>query len=236
MLLKVSLVTLLLDSCLASSLLPRASPKRSNTCVVPSKYKSSGGQANDSPAFEAALKKCATNGNVILNASDYNILTPISATKLSNVGIHVQGNLHMPRDRTIVQKIVNDTTAATNGSSLYWFKFAGPNLDYIGTPDILTGWIDSCGQSWWDSNPPNGTGAPSRPHLLSFNTTNGSIQNYKSRKPIAWNVQLIGKNITVTDPIIEAVSNGSGFPFNTDGFGIQAQKRGHLQLRDLQRR
>lgn len=42
---------------------------------------------------------------------------------------------------------------------------------------------------------------------------------YKSWKPIAWNTQLIGKNITVSNARIEATSNG-GFPFNTDGFGV----------------
>lgn len=118
MMLILAVVCALCTLALTSALLPRAS-SRSNTCVVSSKYKSSGGKANDAPAFEAALKKCATDSNIILNATDYNILTPISATKLSNVGIRVQGNLHMPRDRAVVQKIVNDTTAATNGSSLY---------------------------------------------------------------------------------------------------------------------
>lgn len=42
---------------------------------------------------------------------------------------------------------------------------------------------------------------------------------YKSWKPIAWNTQLIGNNITVSNARIEATSNG-GFPFNTDGFGV----------------
>lgn len=221
--LKVFLTSVLLDVCLAASLIPRTSSTRTNTCVVASNYNSSGGQADDTPAFEEALKTCSANANIILNASDYNILTPISATNLSNVGIHVQGNLHLPRNITAVQEVVNDTTKATNGSSLYWFKFAGPQLDFIGISDIRTGWIESYGQAWWDANPVNGTGTPSRPHLMSFNTTNGSIQRLKSRKPIAWNVQIIGRDISVTDPIIDAVSNSSAFPFNTDGFDIQAQ-------------
>ena len=218
--LAVALALPLLARC---SLEPRAA-ERTKTCVVPSEYKTSAGTADDSPAIDAAFKNCSRNANVVFSEGvNYNVLHPISATNLSNVAIHVNGNLHLPTDVKAAQKIVNDTTASTNGSSLYWFKFAGPNLDLVGSPSILNGWINAYGQSWWDTNKPNGTGAESRPHLLSFNTTNGSMRYYKVRKPIAWNVQLIGKNIRVTDTIIDAISNSSGFPFNTDGFGINAQ-------------
>jgi hypothetical protein len=101
---------------------------------------------------------------------------------------------------------------------LYWITLAGPSIDYIGTDNVTNGWIDSYGQAWWDSNPVNGTGTPLRPHLS--NTTNGSIRHFKSRKPIAWNVQLVGNNITVSDAIIDACSTTASFPFNTDGFNV----------------
>lgn len=55
---------------------------------------------------------------------------------------------------------------------------------------------------------------------MSFNTTNGSLQHLKSKKPIAWGVQLIGSHITVTDTIVDAYSTTSGFPFNTDAFDV----------------
>jgi polygalacturonase len=64
----------------------------------------------------------------------------------------------------------------------------------------------------------NGTGVANRPHLISFNTTNGSMPNFKYRKPIGWNVQFTGRNITITDTIIDAYSTSGSFPFNTDGF------------------
>lgn len=106
-----------------------------------------------------------------------------------------------------------------SSGTLYWFTFAGPKVNYIGTSNVTTGWIYSYGQSWWDANPVNGTGTAGRPHLMSFNTTNGSLQHYKSKKPIAWNVALTGTNVTASNAVIDAVSTG-GFPFNTDGFDV----------------
>ncbi|KAK5257270.1 hypothetical protein LTR40_009677 [Exophiala xenobiotica] len=55
---------------------------------------------------------------------------------------------------------------------------------------------------------------------MSFNVTNGSMQNLKSRKPIAWGVQVSGKNITISDTVVDAVSSTQAFPFNTDGFDV----------------
>lgn len=100
------------------------------------------------------------------------------------------------------------------------FTLAGESVDYVGTQNVTNGWIDSYGQSWWNANPPNGSGTASRPHLMSFNVTNGSMRNFKSRKPIAWGVQVSGKNITISDTVVDAVSSTQAFPFNTDGFDV----------------
>ncbi|OCL09929.1 glycoside hydrolase family 28 protein [Glonium stellatum] len=190
-------------------------------CVIPSKYKLSNGTADDSATVASAFAKCSANAIIKFSEGvDYNIFNPISATNLSNVGIQMQGNLHLPRDIATIQAIVNASNALTYSTSLYWFKFAGPSIDFIGTGDVTNGWINSYGQAWWDANLVNGTGTAARPHLMSFNTTNGSLQHFKSRKPIAWNVQLIGNNITVRDTIIDAFSTTGSFPFNTDGFDV----------------
>ncbi|KAJ5668122.1 uncharacterized protein N7477_006692 [Penicillium maclennaniae] len=108
-------------------------------------------------------------------------------------------------------------TLYSNGK--YWFSFSGPRIDYIGSSDVNNGWINSYGQAWWDANPVNGTGIDDRPHLMSFDTTQGSLKFFKSRKPIAWNVQLKGNDIDVSHAFIDAESTGS-FPFNTDGFDV----------------
>ncbi|OCT46447.1 Exopolygalacturonase C [Cladophialophora carrionii] len=205
---------------LATSLSVRQSGEQT-TCTIPSQFRSSGGKADDSPAISSAFARCARDSTIVFSKGvDYNVLQPISATNLSNVTIRMQGTLHLPKNITAVQALVNKTTAATNASALYWFTLSGPSIDYVGTSNVSTGWINSYGQAWWDSNPKNGSGAPSRPHLMSLNTTNGSVRYFKSRKPIAWGMQVSGKNITISDTVIDAVSDSHGFPFNTDGFDV----------------
>lgn len=141
-----------------------------------------------------------------------NVFNPISATNLTNVVIAVQGNLHLPTNITAVSAIVAKTPT--------WFTIKGSNIDWVGTKDVNNGWIYSYGQAWWDANPPGGTGIVGRPHLLSFNAQTATIQHFKSMKPVAWNVNLQGSNIVVTDTIIDAYSTTSAFPFNTDGFDV----------------
>lgn len=132
----------------------------------------------------------------------------------------MQGNLHLPKNITDIQAIVNASNALTYSTSLYRFRFAGPSIDFISTSNVTTGWINSFRQAWWDVNLAGSTGIAARPRLLSFNATNGSLQHFKSRKPIAWNTQLIGNDVTVRDAIIDAFSTTGNFPFNTDGFNV----------------
>jgi hypothetical protein len=115
-------------------------------------------------------------------------LASISATNLSNVEIHLQGNLHLPQNINAVQAAVNSNNTLAYSTTPYWFKLAGPSINFIGTSNVTNGWIYLYGQAWWDANPINGTGIVFRPHLMSFNTTNGSLQHFKSRKLITWNV------------------------------------------------
>ena len=152
---------------------------------------------------------------------DYNVFRPITATNLDHVTVEMYGNLHLPKNITYMEELYNQTTTEDD-DDLFWFDLAGPGLRYIGTSNITTGWIYSYGQRWWDANPTNGTGLDGRPHLMSFNTTNGCMHNFKSRKPIAWGVQVIGSNISIKDTIIDAYSTTGSFPFNTDGFDITA--------------
>lgn len=194
----------------------RLGSSRSHRCIVPS----SNGTTNDSPAVLKAFADCATDSVIVFKEGvDYNIFTPISATNLSNVEIQMNGNLHLPQSIAEVQRVVNRTNRVTYADGQHWFIFKGPNIDYTGSSNINNGWINSYGQAWWDANPVNGTGIDSRPHLMSFKTTHGSLNYFKSRKPIAWNVQVDGDDITVSHAFIDAESTGS-FPFNTDGFDV----------------
>ncbi|KAF7714839.1 Galacturan 1,4-alpha-galacturonidase [Penicillium ucsense] len=196
------------------------SPKRPHRCVIPC---SKDQTADDSQTVNRVFAQCAHDSVIIFEeGADYNIFKPISATNLSNVEIQVKGNLHLPQSIAQIQRIVNGTDRVPNTDGHTWFTFSGPQIDYVGSEDINSGWIYSYGQAWWDANPANGTGIASRPHLMSFQTTDGSMKYFKSRKPIAWNVKLKGDNIDISHAFIDAESDNESFPFNTDGFDVSA--------------
>ncbi|RAL02892.1 putative extracellular exo-polygalacturonase [Aspergillus ibericus CBS 121593] len=201
---------------------PRTTQSRTQQCVIPSKYNTSNGLADDSPAVSQAFAQCATDSVIVFEEGiSYNIFHPIKATNLSNVEIRMHGNLHLPQNITAVQNIVN-------GGSSIWFTFEGPQVDWIGPENVNHGWIESHGQPWWDANPANGTGIDGRPHLLSLKTSQATVKYFRSRKPIAWNFKLYGQDITVSHAIIDATSTGS-FPFNTDGFDVEGT---NIQITD----
>jgi hypothetical protein len=181
---------------------------------------------DDSPAINRAFEQCSSNGIIEFAAGvNYNAFRPLVQTSLSNVEIRLFGNLSLPQDIPTVQAFVKDAaTNASGGAALYsklsWFTLKGSNVDWIGSEKGDLGWINSYGQKWYDANTEGKTGLPDRPHLMSFEAVNATMRYFKSMKPIGWNVQLAGRNITVNKATIDAISTGRGFPFNTDGFGV----------------
>lgn len=187
-------------------------------CVVKSTY-----PADDSDAIADAFVKCAKGGTISFEmGAEYNVFKPITALDLKDVTIEMYGNLNLPQNITYIQALYNDTTYASGSDNLYWFALGGSNLLYKGTANVTAGWINSYGQLWWDANIYPATGQNGRPHLLLFNVTGGTMQHFKSRKPIAWGVQLEGSDIYITDTIVDAYSVTGSFPFNTDGFDVSA--------------
>lgn len=57
---------------------------------------------------------------------------------------------------------------------------------------------------------------------MNFNVDNGVMKWYKSDKPIAWGTSLNGNNVHVSYAFVDAISETSAFPFNTDGFDVGA--------------
>lgn len=112
--------------CANAAFAQRPSNYAPKTCTVASKYASSNGTADDSPAIASAFAKCADGGTVVFSEDvDYNVFTPITATNLSGTTIEVYGNLHLPQNITAVQELFNETTYASGSSNLYWFAFSG---------------------------------------------------------------------------------------------------------------
>jgi hypothetical protein len=104
------------------------------TCVVPSKSKCANynGTASDSPAIARAFAECSKDAIIEFQEGvDYNVFSPIKATGLSNVIISLKGNLNLPQDIPAVQAIV-----AAGGGSVYWFDFAGENVQLLGSPKV----------------------------------------------------------------------------------------------------
>ncbi|KAK1989838.1 family 28 glycosyl hydrolase [Colletotrichum falcatum] len=174
---------------------------------------------SDAAAIADAFAKCASDAEIVFPAgAEYRAYEPVVATKLSNVVITLDGNLSLPRDIPALQKLVE-----VKGGSLTWFRLGGTNVQWIGSPEPDAGWIKSYGQAWWDLNRPGEAGAPNRPRLMQFNVTNGVMRNAKSMKPIARSFSIEGRNISISDAVVDARSDeGGGFPFDTGGFGVGA--------------
>ncbi|KAL8292334.1 hypothetical protein RQP46_001800 [Phenoliferia psychrophenolica] len=189
--------------------LPTASKR---LCVVPH-----GGGADDTPGFVAAMANCSSNSTILFEkGKTYNILTPVVAPALQSVVISIQGNLDLEKNISKVQAIVNSSTFPG-----YWFSFAkGSDITIEGASNPHRGWIDAFGQQWWDAG-----NQISRPHGWKFSASNVEINKVKLRNPIAWSFALQGTNISVRDVVIQAKSNSSSFPFNTDGESLASPLR-----------
>ena len=105
-----------------------AASRELQTCVVAS----SNGASDDSKAIADAFTKCATDGKIVFQkGKEYNVYKPLSATKLSNVIISVEGNLNLPKSVSQVQDVVKAA-----GDSVTWFKIGGKDVQYIGSEDV----------------------------------------------------------------------------------------------------
>jgi len=171
--------------------------------------------ADDTPALMTALStgKFSANSTILFQqGTTYNIFTPITFPKFTNVEVRIEGNLTYPEDIPTIQAIVG--SSSFSGS---WFTFTGGNnVTLRGSTDSKWGWVDGHGQAWWDVN-----NQINRPHGWAFSKiTNGVIQDMKLWMPIAWNFATSGSsNLHAFNNKIVAVSNNaSAFPFNTDGF------------------
>jgi len=131
---------------------------------------------------------------------------------LTNVEVVIEGNLTLPTDVAYIQSVVGASTF-----SGHWFRFnGGTNVILRGSTDKNWGWTDSHGQLWWNNN-----NLVNRPHGWGLSKiTNVIVRDMKLWQPIAWSYAISGsKNVHAFHNVIHAKSNGTGFPFNTDGIG-----------------
>jgi len=159
-----------------------------------------------------------------------NILTPVKLHDLNNVEIRVNGNLHLPKNMSVVRdEVAKDAGLMLTG--MRWLSFSGTQVSYKGTNNVTGGWIEGYGQQYWDANPVNGTGIENRPKLIKWALEDSTITHLKVRKPPAWVSSIEGNNIKVKDVFIDASTRpGGGFPFNTDGFDVTAK---NIEFKDM---
>jgi len=89
-------------------------------------------------------------------------MTPFRATKLSNVDIHLKGNIHLPQDIPTVQAIGEFPSKVVEGEisrrlisrrdmlvnatgtawlSGVWMSLQGDNASWYGSKNVSSGWI-----------------------------------------------------------------------------------------------
>ncbi|KAL5535292.1 hypothetical protein ACEPAF_3386 [Sanghuangporus sanghuang] len=170
------------------------------------------GGADDTPGLLAAVANYNTNSTILFEKGiTYNIFSPITFPKLTNVEVSIQGNLTYPTNISSIQAAV--TLSSYSGS---WIAFSGgTNITLRGSMDPQWGWIDGHGQAWWDA-----MNQENRPHGIAFSKiAGGVIRDVKLWKPIAWNFATSGSSgIHAFNNKILAISDNDAFPFNTDGF------------------
>ncbi|KAL5534476.1 hypothetical protein ACEPAG_938 [Sanghuangporus baumii] len=168
--------------------------------------------ADDTHGLVAAVANYTRNSTILFEKGiTYNIFSPITFPKFTNVEVSIQGNLTYPTNISSIQAAV--TSSTYSGS---WIAFSGgSNVTLRGSTDPQWGWIDGHGQAWWDA-----MNQENRPHGIAFSKiAGGVIRDMKLWKPIAWNFATSGSNdIHAFNNKILAISDTDAFPFNTDGF------------------
>ncbi|KAJ3574359.1 hypothetical protein NP233_g1824 [Leucocoprinus birnbaumii] len=166
---------------------------------------------DDVGALLDALPRLTHNSSIIFQKGvTYNLFSPITFPKLTNVEVAIEGNLTYSTNIAGIQDIVSSQNVN------YWITFTGGNnVTLRGSTESEWGWIDAHGQAWWDAGI-----LDQRPNSISFShITDGVIRDMKILKPIAHVFATGGSvNLHAFNNRILSLSDTDSFPFNTDGF------------------
>ncbi|KAG8949362.1 hypothetical protein FRC04_008597 [Tulasnella sp. 424] len=194
---------------------------KKKTCKVPYVGKNK----DNSQAILDTFTKCSSNAIIEFEEPyTYHAWTPMSWVGLSNVDIHLNGNLDLPSDIPTVQQKINATSNQPSTYATPWFYIHGSNVNLVGSKKKAYGQFQGHGQQWWDIGL-----RILRPQLATFNVSTGTIQNIKVIKPVAWGFNVPGTNVKISNHFVDAAPNNgtrdqtTSFPFNTDGFNLSGQ-------------
>lgn len=186
------------------------------SCVV---QKNTSG-SDDSPSLAATVAKCNESSQIILSSNEtYNLMTPVSFPRLSNVEFLISGNVSLPSNVTYVESVVGNTDLYPG----HWITVNdSTGVTFTGSQDMSSGWFIGHGEEWWPMA--NNSNNDYRPHLFSFSVTSLRLRDIKIYNPVAWGFSMGGTDIYMTDTILDARSDDpiGAFPFNTDGIDLSA--------------
>ncbi|KAJ6609046.1 pectin lyase fold/virulence factor [Mycena sp. CBHHK59/15] len=173
--------------------------------------------ADDSPSIMAAIGNCTNNATILFQKGvEYNSFTPVQFALGRDVDMQLLGNINLPSNVSQVQAAV---TGKNYRSAWFLVTSTGPGVSLVGPSTASArakgGIIRSFGQAWWDA-----VQQTSRPLLFAWKANNGSISGITISKPIGKSFNLAGSGNKVQNVIIDAKSDSTAFPFNTDGFDV----------------
>ncbi|KAF8608536.1 pectin lyase-like protein [Ceratobasidium sp. AG-I] len=191
------------------------------TCVVSSAGNSS---VSDVPAIKAAFASCGNGGIIQFPAGKtYAINELLKIQGCNGCEVQLEGTLKLKDDITLWNKQAQPF--AFQDSYLSIIVDGAKNMKF----HSLTGkgLIDGSGQAWYDKVP------SIRPIL--FTTANSTGVTYEKIKminsPMWFNLVTDSSYITFTNTIINATTNSSKLPKNTDGF--DTYRSNHITIQDL---
>ncbi|KII93186.1 glycoside hydrolase family 28 protein [Plicaturopsis crispa FD-325 SS-3] len=168
--------------------------------------------ADDSPSIVSAIGNCTSNATILFEKNvEYNVWSPIQFAFGENVEINLLGNLNFPKNITAVQAAV-----ASSKYKSGWFLVSGTNISLVGPALSLGnkgGIIRGYGQAWWDA-----VQQTNRPLLFAWKANNSTVRGITVSKPIGKSFNVAGNGNLFERITIDAKSDSSAFPFNTDAF------------------
>ncbi|KAG8708490.1 hypothetical protein FRC08_018863 [Ceratobasidium sp. 394] len=213
------------------------------TCIVPSH-----GNVNvsDTPAIEAAFKKCGKGGKIIFSENATYALNELTTmTPCKKCTVELEGTLRMSDNITYWLKNATATTNITAATypNVVYYKFQD-TIAYL----VLKGWkqsslvsktgkglIDGNGQLWWNAAAGQEILDPAslrRPVLFTLDGADKvTIDNIGMRNPANWfNWVTDSKYVTYTNIRLSALSANKNPPKNADGW--DTYRTSHFILRD----
>ncbi|RKO88720.1 pectin lyase fold/virulence factor [Blyttiomyces helicus] len=178
-------------------------------CIIAS---TNGG--NDTDSVISAFTRCQNGGTVIFSAnSSYNIYSNLKINKLKDVDIVIDGDILFPYN--------GGKWDLKRGA---YFSIEGSNVHISGN-----GSMSSDGQHWWDNKT---AASPVYALLFSISVDGGSLKGVTFKNSAAANVGMREtSNFEVSGITVEAISNSTHPPKNTDG--IDVSRGSNVSIHDV---